>query len=261
MARRTSAAKAASKPAAVSSDRAAAREPAAEPAPVPTAPTAAPRALRGPVARPAPLRHVVFDALVEMIITRELEPGQHLAEGELAEQLGVSRQPVREALQQLQSEGWVDLRPGQGAFVHTPTAKQAGNLLGVRTVLEVESARLAAERCTDADAQRLWELWRDGREALAAQDLDRMVSANAALHAAIMAIGDNSVLAELGQLVDRRVRWHYTPIARTRGADAWDEHEMLIKAIEANDQKRASELMREHTERTRRLSNEPADNG
>src|ERR1700721_41620 len=73
-----------------------------------------------------------YEALMELIITRELRPGQHLVENELAAQLGVSRQPIREALQRLQSEGWVDLRPALGAFVHVPTDAEADELLGVR---------------------------------------------------------------------------------------------------------------------------------
>ncbi len=68
--------------------------------------------------RPGPLRERVYEALLELITTRALRPGQHLIESELAGHLGVSRQPVREALQRLNTEGWVDLRPAQGAFVH-----------------------------------------------------------------------------------------------------------------------------------------------
>ena len=107
--------------------------------------TAAARTGRPPLERPAPLRQAVYDMLVEMIITRELQPGQHLVEHELAAQLGVSRQPVREALQRLHSDGWVDLRPALGAFVHIPTDAEADQLLAVRTLLEAESARLAAK--------------------------------------------------------------------------------------------------------------------
>ena len=94
--------------------------------------------------RPGPLRERVYEALLELITTRALQPGQHLVESELAGHLGVSRQPVREALQRLNTEGWVDLRPAQGAFVHEPTEEEADQLLTVRTLLEAEAARLAA---------------------------------------------------------------------------------------------------------------------
>src|ERR1700760_3204277 len=149
------------------------------------------RAERRPVARPVPLRHAVFEAILEMIITRELKPGEHLGEGVLAEPLGVSRQPVREAFQQLQAEGWVDLRPGQGAFVHSPTTKEVNDLLAVRTMLESQSARLAAEARDDGDVGRLWQIWDTGVRAVEANDVEGMIGANADFHACVLGIGDN----------------------------------------------------------------------
>nr|WP_249228172.1 GntR family transcriptional regulator [Kutzneria sp. CA-103260] len=201
--------------------------------------------------RPAPLRQAVYEALIELIVNRTLQPGQHLVEVELAEYLGVSRQPVREALQRLQTEGWVDLRPAQGAFVHTPTEDEADQLLSVRSVLETHSAKLAAERATPDDVDSLRALQAEGVDALNNVDVDRMVSANANLHAFITKLSGNAVLAELIGLVDRRVRWYYTPIARPRGEDAWSEHEELINAIAAGDAEQASRIMTVHTERTR----------
>jgi DNA-binding GntR family transcriptional regulator len=208
------------------------------------------------VERPAPLRQAVYEALVELIVKRTLQPGQHLVELELAEYLGVSRQPVREALQRLQTEGWVDLKPAQGAFVHLPTEEEADQLLSVRGVLETHSARLAAERATAKDVERLWELQNEGLDALAAQDVERLVVANASLHTFITELSGNAVLAEMIGTVDRRVRWYYTPIARPRGNDAWNEHAELIKAIAAQDATEASRIMSQHTERTRQAYHE-----
>jgi DNA-binding GntR family transcriptional regulator len=212
--------------------------------------------MRSPLARPAPLREAVYDALTEMIISRELQPGTHLVESELATQLGVSRQPVREALQRLQTEGWVDLRPALGAFVHVPTDAEADQLLAVRTLLEAESARLAAQNATPEKVDQLWDVQRSGEEALAADDQEGLVTANAALHANVVAMSGNSVLADLIASVDRRVRWYYLPIARTRGKDAWDEHAELIDAIARHDSGRAGDLMQRHTERTREFYHE-----
>src|SRR6185295_11955088 len=112
--------------------------------------------------RPGPLRECVYEALLELIITRVLRPGQHLVESELAGHLGVSRQPVREALQRLNTEGWVDLRPAQGAFVHEPTEEEADQLLTVRTLLEAEAARLAAANAGTAGIAVLEELCAQG---------------------------------------------------------------------------------------------------
>ncbi|MGW7203799.1 GntR family transcriptional regulator [Streptomyces sp. NPDC054837] len=207
-------------------------------------------AARGPIARPAPLRQAVYDALTELIINGSLKPGQHLVEADLAEHLGVSRQPIREALQRLHTAGWVDLRPSQGAFVHCPTAEECAQLLSVRAVLETHSARGAAQHATPADVARLRELQRTGLTALAAGDARAIVEANAALHAHITHLSRNAVLAELIPQVDRRVRWYYMPIAKPRGTDAWSEHALIIEAIAGGDPDGAEELMRRHTANT-----------
>ncbi|MQA96933.1 MAG: FCD domain-containing protein [Streptosporangiales bacterium] len=210
------------------------------------------------VQRPVPLREGVYEAILEMIVTRALGPGRHLVEGELAELLGVSRQPVREALQRLSMEGWVDLRPALGAFVHVPTDAEADQLLVVRAMIESESARLAAAYVAEAgddakeDVERLRGLWRHGVETLRRGDVDVIVSANAEFHAAVNELTGNEVLAGFAAQVDRRVQWYYNPVARQRGSASWDEHAELIDAIAAGDGDRAAQIMRAHTEHTRR---------
>jgi DNA-binding GntR family transcriptional regulator len=203
--------------------------------------------------RPGPLRDRVYGALLELITTRALQPGQHLVESELAGHLGVSRQPVREALQRLNTEGWVDLRPAQGAFVHEPTDEEADQLLTVRTLLEAEAARLAAANAGSAGIAVLEELCAQGEGAVAADDVDAAVALNARLHATVMELAGNAVLAELAGQVDRRVRWYYTPIARQRGQQSWIEHRELIAAIADRDEQRATAVMRQHTEQTRKM--------
>ncbi|MFC7330167.1 GntR family transcriptional regulator [Marinactinospora rubrisoli] len=210
------------------------------------------------VQRPVPLRERVYEALLELITRRQLPPGQHLVENELADQLGVSRQPVREALQRLSNEGWVDLRPGYGAFVHQPTESEADQLLAVRGLLETESARLAARNADAAGIAGLREEWRRGVEALDRADADDMVDANADLHRRITELSGNTVLAELAGQVARRVRWYHTLVVRQRGREAWDEHAAIIDAIEAGDEERAAELMRGHTDATRRSYHDQA---
>lgn len=204
-----------------------------------------------PIDRPVPLRERVYQAMRELIISRQLAPGQHLVESELAEMLGVSRQPIREALQLLNSEGWVDLRPGYGAFVHAPTDTEVDQLLAVQSILESESARLAAEHADEAGLDRLRRICADGEAALAAGDIDGMVAANAELRRAVTELSGNQVLLDFVAQVDRRVRWYYTPIARQRGKKSWQEHGKLIDAISRGDTDKAAQIVREHTDRTR----------
>lgn len=203
------------------------------------------------IARPVPLRESVYNAILELIVGGELRAGQHLVENELATSLGVSRQPVREALQWLNTDGWIDLRPGLGAYVHSPTAGEADQLLVVRGLLETESARLAAEHATADGVEELRGWCRRGTQALEADDVATLVAANAELHAAISRLSGNAVLRDLVSQVDRRVRWYYRSVARHRGAQSWREHAELIDAIADGDGDRAAVIMRRHTDLTR----------
>ncbi|MER7986179.1 GntR family transcriptional regulator [Streptomyces noursei] len=206
--------------------------------------------------RPGPLRERVYEALLDLITTRALRPGQHLVESELAGHLGVSRQPVREALQRLNTDGWVDLRPAQGAFVHEPTEEEADQLLTVRTLLEAEAARLAATRADPTGIAALERLCEQGERAVQDDDVETAVALNAAFHAKVTELAGNAVLAELAAQVGRRVRWYYTPVARQRGKRSWVEHRELIAAIADGDGARATSVMRAHTEHTRRMYHE-----
>jgi DNA-binding GntR family transcriptional regulator len=210
-----------------------------------------------PVARPAPLRQSVYEALVELVVEGRLRPGQHLVETELARQLGVSRQPVREALHRLEAEGWVDLRPNQGAFVHVPTDEEVDQLLDVRELLEVETARLAAAAATDGQLARLRLICHEGEAAVEAGDTGRFVAVNTQFHAELAGVAGNAVLAELADIVGRRVRWYYRQVAPVRGHESCAEHRDLVEAIENGDAERASAIARKHTERTRTAYHRP----
>jgi DNA-binding GntR family transcriptional regulator len=210
-----------------------------------------------PLQRPVPLRQSVYDALIDLIVGGELAPGQHMVETDLARQLGVSRQPIREALHRMEAEGWVDLRPSQGAFVHVPTDQEVDELLDVRALLEAETARLAARSPSPARLARLREICREGQAAAEADDFGAAVTANNFFHAEIAAIGGNAVLAELADIVGRRVQWYYRMVAPARGHGSWTEHAELIEAIEAGDADRAESLAHSHTERTRAAYHQP----
>jgi DNA-binding GntR family transcriptional regulator len=211
-----------------------------------------------PVTRPVPLRQSVYEALVELVVGGGLRPGQHLVESDLARQLGVSRQPVREALHRLEAEGWVDLRPSQGAFVHVPTDREVNQLLDVRELLEAETARLAARSATPEAIAALRAIWQEGTAAAEAGDFDRAAVANNAFHAEIATRAGNDVLADLAAIVSRRTRWHYRMVAPARGHESWAEHERLIEAIEAGDEEGAAAVARAHNERTRTAYHRPS---
>lgn len=201
--------------------------------------------------RAAPLRQSVYEAITDMIIDGSLTPGQHLIEVELANMLGVSRQPIREALQHLHNEGWVDLRPGFGAMVHVPAENEVDQLLAARAAIESESARLAARHSTPERVECLRELCRSGMTFLDDGDVDGAVRTNAELHGVVTEMSANAFLIQFAAQVDRRVRWYYTPLVQVRGRASWEEHALLIEAIAEHDEVQAGLIMREHTEHTR----------
>ncbi len=200
---------------------------------------------------PAPLRDRVYETLEEMIIYGGLAPGEHLVEAEIAKQLGISRIPVREGLQLLARDGWIDLRPRQGAFVHQPGVREVDDVFTVRTLLEVESTRLAAGKATADSISALREIQQTGSDALASGDERELVMLNSQFHALITRIGENQVLAELIARLDKRIRWFFAPVVKSRGSSSWKEHLHIVEAIAAGDPDRASEAMRTHAERTR----------
>jgi DNA-binding GntR family transcriptional regulator len=205
----------------------------------------------GPLEKTAPLRQQVYETLEELIIYGVLEPGQHLVEAELAKSLGVSRIPVREALQLLHSHRWVELRPRQGAFVHRPTLEEVDEVFVVRTLLEVESARIAAKNATSESVRALRETVRAGVKALRGSDEKDLVRLNSAFHAQVTELAGNQVLSEMIGRLDKRIRWYFAPVARSRGEASWKEHEELVDALESGDARTAARTMRKHAELTR----------
>jgi DNA-binding GntR family transcriptional regulator len=203
-----------------------------------------------PLEKLPPLRQRVYNSLVELIIYGTLAPGEHLVEADIANRLGTSRIPVREALQLLHRDGWVDLRPRQGAFVHQPTIREVDDVFRVRTLLEAESARLAAVHADGAVVRKLHRVLESGAKALAGGDERELVKLNSRFHALVADVADNQILTGLIARLDKRIRWYFAPVARSRGAESWREHRAITDAIAAADQDAAAAAMRTHAELT-----------
>jgi DNA-binding GntR family transcriptional regulator len=218
-------------------------------------------ALLTPIVHEPPLRERVRTQLEALIVDGIYPPGAHLIETEIAVRLGVSRGPVREALNQLQSQGWVQLEPRRGAFVHSPTVEELDEYFGVRALLEGEAAALAAGRSTPDDVANLRAVVSDARKAMKNGDEKALYEASARFHGYVYRLAGNSVLSGLGEEVDKRIRWFFRPVMRRRAPEAWDEHESIIGAIAAGDKKRSVKLMREHSECTRRAYLRMMDGG
>lgn len=206
-----------------------------------------PSALIQPLDETPPLRHRIHEQLERLIISGALAPGMRLVESDLAQTLGVSRGPIREALQLLQRDGFVDLRARQGAFVHLATLKEIEDFFDIRRALETESARLAARRITPEGAEQLRSVVDSG---LALLDEGKDPS-GVGMHQAITTVADNPVLAQMLGALEQRTNWYRKPFEYSLRKRAWDEHKKIVDAIISGDTASAMSEMGAHINNSR----------
>lgn len=184
------------------------------------------------------------------IISHVYAPGAHLAEDEIAAQLGVSRTPVREAFRVLQRAGWLDIYPHAGAYVRTPSLEEARQIFEVRQCLERRAAELSALRSKDVDQRTLRKIIEKGWRQLERGSVSGITTLNSEFHSVIARSGGNDVLAKMLDDIGKQVRWHFASVAMVRGADSWREHEEILQAINERDPGTAARLAVDHSTRT-----------
>lgn len=193
-----------------------------------------------------PLRHAVHSELRRQIIVGELAQGERLLEDQIAAELGVSRNPVREALQALAQDGFVELLPRRGARVAIVSAHRAAELFEVRQVLEGLVARLAASRRDEHQLVTLHRLVARGLSAARTHDTVALPALNTEFHRALAATAANDILTDtLTHLADL-IEWVYASRIARRGEQSWLEHARIVGAIAAGDGPAAERLARAH---------------
>lgn len=203
-----------------------------------------------------PLRERVYQTLEKLMVDGILPHGLHLVEDDLAQRLGVSRNPIREALQRLEHEGFVQRDPGRGAFVHSPSMREIDEVFYVRTILESESARLAAPRITDSELSALAEVLKLGETAVEQKDAGELLELNERFHDIIILAADNSVMAKMMISLRQRIRWYFSSVVVARAHDSWSQHAEIYQALREHDADGAHALMAEHVGQTRQTIQE-----
>ena len=201
-----------------------------------------------------PLRDVVFNTLRQAILRGELKPGERLMEIALAEKLGVSRTPIREAMRKLELEGLVVMIPRRGAQVANITEKDLNDVLEVRIALENVAIEKACTRMSEEDMGRLWLAAKEFERTMAEGNLVRLAEADVEFHEIIYRASDNKRLNQvLNNLREQiyRYRVEYLKEEETRNVLV-KEHEELTKAIRERDVKKAQEISFRHIENQRR---------
>jgi len=197
-----------------------------------------------------PLREVVFEALREAIIKGVLKPGERLMEIQLAEELGVSRTPVREAFRKLELEGFVVMVPRKGAYVAGISLKDIAAVFEVRAALEGLAAGLAAERITEEELEELERILVQMAEIIEKGDLSGFVESDTRFHDVLYQTSRNQRLIQiLSTLRDEIQRFRSVSLAYPgRMKEALEEHRKIVEAIAARDEDLAKKVAIEHIE-------------
>jgi DNA-binding GntR family transcriptional regulator len=193
-----------------------------------------------------PLRVQVAERLRFAIVTGRLRPGEALTETRLAEQLGVSRAPIREAIQDLENDGLVETTPYRGKRVKPLTVREVSEIREMRQLFEVTAVRRIVGRGVAVDV--LWAPCRAMEAAAASGDRDALIAADEAFHRTLIQLSDHRLLAQLWAGLYLRIH-QIMSLRNDRNvvlADIAGTHPPIVEALETGDVVRAVRLVSEH---------------
>ncbi|MBU7574067.1 MAG: GntR family transcriptional regulator [Hydrogenophaga sp.] len=199
--------------------------------------------------RPRLLTDVVAERLREAIVNGDLKLGEQVSEAQLAQRMGVSKTPVREALLRLKSEGLVEIHPQRGTFVFTLSPQELSHLLKFRAMVETEALREAMQSHPRELLQRMAQCVKEMKTAERAKDLPALARIDMNFHWAFFENCDNHYLRASYELL----RYQLTALRhRSPISNAVSSHQVLVDAVEDQDTEKASTLLHGHV-----LENEP----
>ena len=195
-----------------------------------------------------PLRDVVFNKLRQAILRGELKPGERLMEIQLANKLGVSRTPIREAIRKLELEGLVLMIPRKGAEVAEITEKSLRDVLEVRRALEELAVQLACEKITKEEIRELERVAKEFQQVVNSSDITEIAEVDVCFHDIIYTATDNQKLIQLlNNLREQMYRYRVEYLKRDGVfPQLIAEHEAIIRHIENNEKEKATEVMCRH---------------
>lgn len=195
-----------------------------------------------------PLRDVVFNTLRQAILTGELKPGERLMEIHLANKLGVSRTPIREAIRKLELEGLVTMIPRRGAEVAQITEKSMNDVLEVRRALDALCVELACDRITEGELGQLKAACEAFEAAVKTKDTKKIAHADVALHDIIVcATGNQRLIQLVNNLSEQMYRYRFEYIKDgSQHERLVEEHRVIYQSIVQKDKETASQAAKTH---------------
>ncbi len=199
-----------------------------------------------------PLREVVCETLRDAIRKGKLKPGERLMESQLAEDLGVSRTPVREAIRKLELEGYVIMMPRRGTYVANLSIRDVNEVFEIRTSLDSLASGLAAERITDEELERLQRLLVAIGCYIEENDMDKIVECDTEFHDLLYQASRNSRLVGIiFNLREQLTRFRSTSMSFPGRLKATlEEHRRIVEAIAQGDVAEARAAAEYHMEKS-----------
>lgn len=197
-----------------------------------------------------PLRDVVFNTLRQAILRGELKPGERLMEIQLANKLGVSRTPIREAIRKLELEGLVLMIPRKGAEVAEITEKSLRDVLEVRRALEELAVQIACDKISATQIEVLRLTAQAFKDGLQSEDVTKIAEADVKFHDVIYdATGNQRLIQLLNNLREQMYRYRVEYLKRPEVyPKLLEEHEEIIIAIEKRKKNEASRIVCQHVD-------------
>lgn len=195
-----------------------------------------------------PLRDVVYHTLRDAILKGEIEPGERLMEIHLANRLGVSRTPIREAIRMLEKEGLAVTFPRKGAQVAKMSIKDLDDVIDIREMLDVLSARNACDKITDGDFKMLDKAHNDFKIAIEGKNTRKIVEADEKFHNVIYGVADNSKLLDIVvTLREQMYRYRFEYVKNESVLQGlWDEHSNIVGYLKSRDKDKLEKMMVSH---------------
>lgn len=188
----------------------------------------------------------IYKALREAIFRGDYKPGERLTEPGLAKLFGVSRNPIREVLRKLQSEGIVEIPPRKSARVAVYSVEEIEEIIELRAELEGLSAQFAAGRLTDDTTADFKELLDAGNKAAEENDIAKLSQYNEEFHSLLSSSGKNRFLVDYISTLRERTLWLFDKVKGDRSIVSWKEHVGVLEAIMSSDRKLAALLNARH---------------
>lgn len=184
----------------------------------------------------------------DKILNNELKPGTKIVYEDLCKELGISRTPLRDAINRLKQDGLIEVKPRSGSYICLPDVKDIEDLYNVRKALECQAVEVAAQIISSEELDRLLKEADQAEKAIKQGDVNPFFYADRSFHQTIIAHSQNQLLINIMNTLELKIKWFGIIITKNfdRPLQANEMHKRILKAMSLRNSKEARDLMEKH---------------